>query len=45
MLGATTQPPVELRDSTVFLRVKQVGCRAKVLNGCPFLIDKSHATK
>ncbi len=33
MLEPTTQPPVELRDSTVSLRVKQVVCSAKVLNG------------
>ncbi len=31
MLNPTTQPPVELRDSTVSLRAKHVVCSAKVL--------------
>ncbi len=29
MLGLTTRPPVELRDSSVSLRVKRVVCIAK----------------
>ncbi len=34
MLGLITQPPVDLRDSTVPLRVQHVRCSAKVLNIC-----------
>ncbi len=31
MLGPTTQPPVELRETSVDLRVKHVVCNGKVL--------------
>ena len=36
VLGPTTQPPVELRETSVDLRVKHIVCNGKVLTSYKF---------